>query len=189
MRLRALREVGSVFDVLGHRAGRYYLGPVHVTIASTYVVAVDTLLGQPFLVPKRHTYDRIALHVDTAEAGVSVRLGIYRHDALNVVPAGLILDAGTVSLATTGKKELVIAETLNPGWYWLATLSDATGTARLTAARNANAGDPLLGYDDADATDHYRHVTRTQSYGVLPDPFGAIGAYGPGETPRVWLRA
>lgn len=189
MRLGPLLPVPRPSAVLGHKAGRWYLGPTHVMISSTYTVVQDTLSGQPFFVPSRQTYDRIAINVNTIEAGKSARLGIYAHDNDNVVPGALLLDAGTVSLGTTGKQELVISQTLSPGWYWLGLLSNATGSARLVAARNASAGDPLLGYDDADTTDFHRYVTRSVVFGVLPDPFGTIATYETAETPRIWLRA
>ena len=189
MRLRPLLSILRPPAVLQHRGGRYYLGQSHVTQSSVYTLVQDTLVGQPFFVPSWHTYDRIAVNVETVQSGRSVRLGIYSHDYDNAVPGALALDAGTVSLTAAGKQELTISQGLCPGWYWLGCLSDATGTARLVGARNTNAGNPLLGYDDADSTDFHRYVTRPVTFGSLPDPFGTIGSYATDELPRVWLRA
>lgn len=189
MRLRPLLSIIRPAAMLQHKIGRYYLGASHVNQASVYTLAQDTLVGQPFFVPSWHTYDRIAVNVDTAESGKSLRLGIYAHDYDDAVPGALLVDAGTVSLSSTGKQELTISQGLCAGWYWLGCLADATGTARLVGARNSNAGDPLLGYDDADGTDFHRYVTRSATFGSVPDPFGTIGSYATNEIPRVWLRA
>jgi len=189
MRLRPLRAITVPSPVLGHRAGRWYVGPLHVADASSYIVAGDTLLAQPFYVPARRTYDRIAVNATAAESGKSVRLGIYRHDYANVVPGALALDAGAVSVAVEGKREIVISQALSAGWWWLALLSDATGAARLAASGTVG-GNAMLGYDDADTTAFHRYVTRSQAYGALPDPFGAVSSYVVSVvTPRVWLRA
>jgi len=175
--------------MLGHKTGRWYLGPLHVTDASSYVMAGNTLLAQPFYVPARHTYDRIAVNATVAEAGKSVRLGIYRHDYANVVPGALQLDAGVVSLGVEGKREMAISQALAAGWWWLALLSDATGTARLSASGTIG-GDAMLGYDDADTTSFHRYVTRAQAFGALPNPFGAVTSYVISVViPRTWLRA
>lgn len=65
------------------------------------------------------TVDRIVATCDTAVASSVFRMGIYSSDA-NGRPAGLLLDAGTVSTATTGQKTITISQVLAPGLYWLA---------------------------------------------------------------------
>jgi len=156
--------------------------------SSSYLTVQDLLTAQPFYVPRRHAYDRIAINVTGVEAGKSVRVGIYDHDLANIVPGVLRLDAGVVSAGTSGKKELVMSQTLSAGWYWLACLSDATGVARLVAS-GVVGGDPGLGYDDVDNTSFHRFVTRSVAFGALPDPFGTVGGYATGSVPRIWLRA
>lgn len=188
MRLKPLLPVPLPSPVLGQKSGRWYLGSVHVMDTSSYIMVQDTLVGQPFYVPSRHTYDRIALNVTGVESGKSVRLGIYKHDGQNVVPGALLLDAGVVSMNTEGSQELTISQTLSPGWHWLACLSDAIGTGRLVASGLVG-GDPMLGYDDVDNTSFHRFVTRSFTYGTLPDPFGTVDSYALGSIPRVWLRA
>ena len=189
MRLRPLKAHPVSIPVLGHRSGRWYLGPLHVMNASSYIVQQDVLVAQPFLVPRRHTYDRIAINVTGPEPGKSLRLGIYQHDGDAAAPGGLLLDAGAVSIDVDGKRELAISQSLDAGWWWLAMLSDATGTGRLVASGTVG-GDPMLGYDDVDNTSFHRFVSRAQSFGPLPDPFGTVTDYNTGGvTPRVWLRA
>ncbi len=189
MRLKPLKPWPVAAPALEHKGGRWYLGPLHVMNASSYIVQQNVLAAQPFFAPRRRAYDRIAINVTGPEAGKSVRLGIYRHDREAVAPGGLFLDTGTVSLGVEGKRELVLSSTLTPGWWWLALLSDATGTGRVAASGTVG-GDPMLGYDDADNTSFHRFVSRGCSFGPLPDPFGVVTDYDAGGvTPRVWLRA
>jgi hypothetical protein len=146
------------------------------------------LLAQPFFVPCEHTYDRIAVYVTVAEAGRVVRLGVYDHAADSVLPKELLLDAGTASIGSTGKKEITISLTLTPGWYWLAITSDTAGTGRLQGSGTLE-GLGLLGYDDANTVSHYYFVSRSFNYAALPSLFGGGIAYRDAAPPRIWLRA
>lgn len=77
------------------------------------------------------TFDRIGCDVTTAgEASSVMRLGIYADN--NGTPGALILDAGTVTTATTGIKTITISQKLAPGRYWLAALTQAAATTQPT---------------------------------------------------------
>jgi hypothetical protein len=71
--------------------------------------------------------------IDVTTAGTSpqvVRLGLYKADAANGFPGTLVQDGGIVDPTTTGVKWATIAQTLEPGWYWVAVAGQggATGT-------------------------------------------------------------
>ena len=84
---------------------------------------------QPIYVATRTTYLGIAVDVTTAgAAGTLARLGIYQWD--NGLPGARVLDAGTVSTATTGVKEIVISQALDPGFYFLYCVVDGAPTLR-----------------------------------------------------------
>ena len=100
----------------------YYYGPGGGR--TTGAVAAGTITFAPFWVGTPASFTRIGTEVTTAgAAGSLLRLGIYR-DAGNGLPGNLVLDAGTIDAATTGAKELTIAQTLAPGLYWLTVLSE-----------------------------------------------------------------
>lgn len=74
----------------------------------------------PFWVPAAQAWDRIGCAVTVAGTTRTVlRLGVYADDGTGR-PGRLVLDAGTVSAATTGPKEAKIALNLPAGLYHLA---------------------------------------------------------------------
>lgn len=82
----------------------------------------------PIFVAGTTTYIRISLFVTTADPGSTARLGIYEWDA--GLPGALVLDAGTLSTASPGAKDIVISEELTRGYYFLALVSDGTPICR-----------------------------------------------------------
>ena len=99
---------------------------------------------------------------------MSIRMGIYAHDGIDD-PGDLIVDAGTASVASTGIKEIAITETLDPGLYWLAIVSDSsvakfysdflTTALALTVVAASSIG--------------VYYFTTAHVFAALPDPFGA----------------
>ena len=151
------------------RAGRYY----GVTGANAYGVGTDYLVGQMWPLYRGATFDRIGISVQTAEADKSMRLGIYADDDVDGYPDRLVLDAGVVSLATTGVKAVTIDQHLPAGMYFLAMLTDAAGALLWTA-------DVVTRWSPLGAGDVTLQSTAwkvAQEYGALPDPFPA-GAAG-----------
>jgi hypothetical protein len=77
----------------------------------------------PFIVDSLISVDRIGITVNTADSTGSVRLGVYESSA--GLPSSLLIDAGTVSITTTGNKEITISQTLLPGLYFLAAVGQS----------------------------------------------------------------
>ena len=100
------------------RSGYYSLGMFAGAATTSGQVGQGTLLVRPFIVPIRRSFDRIGINVLTASASGAARLGIYGPG--DGRPGTLVVDAGTVSTATTGAKEITISQSLDPGIYWLA---------------------------------------------------------------------
>lgn len=94
---------------------------------STSNQTVNRLLYLPFIVPRRKTFDRIAVNHTGTTGGVGsvARLGIYAN-ATNGddKPGELVLDAGTVDTTTAAAfKPITISQALDPGLYWLCCVS------------------------------------------------------------------
>lgn len=157
----------------GYAAGRYYFpGP---TSTATATLAANTLYCAPFVNLQKQSFTKLGVEVTTA-AGTNGRLGVYNW--ANGLPTTLLLDAGAVSDASTGYKEITgLGLTLNPGLYGLAFLPDGAVTVRVTAA----SGNPFLAQLalGASGSDLASELTLSvaQSYGALPSNFPASPSY------------
>ncbi len=99
---------------------------------------VGDLMYMLIYVPSTVTYDRIGIQVNTAVAASNARLGIYHPHSSGERPGALLLDAGVVSTATTGIKEINISQELTPGFHFLAMVRDAEAAVRLRGIDTAN---------------------------------------------------
>lgn len=100
------------------RSGYYSHGTHSSGALASLGIAQYYVYTRPFLVPYKRAFDRLGVQVSgVGPANGVIRLGIYTGAG---VPTTLLLDAGTVSCATTGAKEVTISQTLDPGIYWLA---------------------------------------------------------------------
>lgn len=147
-------------------------------------VVANVLFAAPLFVPRTMTFDRIAIHVSTLSASGNARLGIYNNGD-NLYPGTLLLDAGVVSVASTGVKAITISEQLTKGVYWLVVVTD--GTPHL--ARH-DVKIRVLGLSSTDLRVAYYGWKVDHSYAALPDPFTASGALtgDTDERPAVRLR-
>lgn len=174
---------GIYLAQLVHVSGRYYGSPL-LTALTTLVLAANTLYGVSFYVPRRATYTSINIEVTTLAGGTSICLGVYADN--NGVPAGRLLDAGTVSSATTGGKTITISQILEAGWYWLALVSDGTPSVRAGSQIGAMG---WLGFTSG--TDVMNHIgwSAAFEYAALPDLFTGSGALMTTAAPRLMLEA
>lgn len=118
---------------LNTRSG-YYYGPATQgsTISGvTQTMAADRLFAVPYLVGAAFTADRIGVNVTTLSASGSIRLCIYNSTSDGTAPDTLLLDAGTVSAATTGDKEITISQALSANTlYWFVAVANAAPVVR-----------------------------------------------------------
>lgn len=109
------------------RSGYYSYGQMLPAASAPLALTQDEMNLRPFVVSVRRAFDRIAARVSTAAgAGGVLRMGIYANGG--GMPGSLIVDAGTVSSTSTGSKEITIAQTLDPGVYWLALVAQVSGS-------------------------------------------------------------
>ena len=135
----------------------------------TRAMVVNTLYAMQFFVGRTMTFDRIACQVVTADAGKSIRLGIY-NNGINLYPGTLVLDAGTVSTTATGVKLITISQQLTRGLYWVAAVSDGAPSMKATLVTA-----PVTGIDATDFSNLGGSYKVAFSYAALPDPFTAGG--------------
>jgi hypothetical protein len=96
------------------------------------VITSNALYATPFWTGEDGViFTTLSIMVNTAAAG-NARLGIYSaHPTMPYAPNALLLDAGTVSVSTTGVKTIDIADTLYQGasphrLIWLALVANVT---------------------------------------------------------------
>jgi len=112
---------GGVPGNWGYTSGFYYPA-IEARVSSptdTGSFPAGRLACIPFWVRKRSRWNRVGAMVYTAAAGAFVRPGIYADNG-NGMPGALIVDGGQVDASTTGSKEAVIDQWLDPGLYWIA---------------------------------------------------------------------
>lgn len=132
-------------------------------------------MGAVFIVvPRRLTIDRVEINCTTAQAGETLRLGIY--DNVGGVPTNLVADWGTVDVSTTGGKSITgLTTVVDPGIYWIAYVAQGgTANARYWGASNGN-GPQFVTWSSA-TSDWSGGVqtTGTTTTGALPSTFPAI---------------
>lgn len=155
----------------------YIAGQSNNTALTTGAPTANVLRAMPFLAPLRGgTIDRIAFEVTTLLAG-NGRIGLYDNleDLRNVYPGALLADSGDISTATTGIKSATISVALRPGRiYWLALVTSAAPTLRGLAVGGVSG---FLGVATAGTTALNMGISVAHTFGALPNPFTAAGAF------------
>ena len=137
---------------------------------ATKTLAANILYYQPFIVSGTSaiTVSAVGLNVSTLAAATSIRIGIYAADN-NLQPTTLMVDAGTVSSATTGWKTVTgLSTSLTPGPYLFAYVSNGG------PAVSSLTGNSWFGYqfDPTLPTNWLRDFRVSFTYGTLPTPTG-----------------
>jgi len=157
------------------RTGAYY-GSRQGT-SGTVAISASKLYALPIIVARDITVDRIAIEV-TGAVAANARLGIY-NNGTNLVPGTRLLDAGEVSVATTGIKAATISQSLTKGIYWLVVVSNGTPTLRKVDAQTWT----VIGDTAADFTKSAIAYRSNFTYAALPASFPTAGEawlnYGP----------
>lgn len=150
-------------------AGRYYSNRnVQGGTETSAGFNNNQLYAYPFYVgPDGFSADRIGINVAGAAAG-NVRLGTYAMHATDFKPGALIADHGTVSVSTTGFKEITISQAFaaDPPHYiiWLAAITNVIPT--LTAI-----GSTLPVFGMGAGANSYTGMYNLMTYAALPNPF------------------
>lgn len=171
----------------GMAANRYYGHPFATSISTGTFVA-DRLCGIPIFISESCTITKIGMQVQVGAAG-NARLGIYNIDS-DGNPSTLLLDAGTVSTAASGEKEIAISQSLVTGWYFLAVVADnSTATFRSISATSASSfifGGVASANDIASSYGLYA----AHAYAALPTPFGSptFALMSSNAFPNLWVR-
>lgn len=133
------------------------------------------------------TFTRIGIQVDGAVAASVIRLGVY-----DLITGALVLDAGTVSSATVGMKEIVISKNLTPGWYYIACICSDAGVIVSTVVGDSKVLSPNTGTYGSDPTGGailggYAAGTGSALPGTVP-AFSVIVTVGSAQAPCMWIR-
>ncbi len=168
----------------GWHPSRFHGGQaVAPNTALTLTLAANTLYVIPWAVGDTATFVRIGIDVTTADAGKNARLGIYRW--ADGAPTSRVLDAGVVSVGTTGIKEITISQALDAGMYGLALVSDGAPAVRANPVAHMAAY--AIGVATPGTADY--RMSRSFTYGALPDPWGTPSyAAGSVDVPMITLR-
>ena len=159
-----------------------------VRYAGSNVANSNNTMWYPIFVPSFRTFDAIAINCSTsadAASGSLVRLGLYNVDPATSYPTSLIVDAGTVSIESTGLKEATFSSiTLSAGWYYTMFSCYATGATRpafhgaATAVRQIGSAAMLTNGDH-----FFTHVSTGNAAGSI-DPRVAAPDPAPVTNPR-----
>jgi hypothetical protein len=98
-----------------------------VATPTTFTMVEDRTYFTPFYLFETTTFDRFLIRANTQTGTATVRLGLYNNS--NAKPTTVVFDAGTVSVtASSTAYAITINETVNAGWYWLASNMQTAGT-------------------------------------------------------------
>lgn len=181
-------EAVSAVTGPGYASGNYHqgLGWSGGGGATTLTVTANRLYAKVFVCLSSETFTKIGIEVTTG-AGTNARLGIY--SSSNGRPGSLLLDAGTVSTATTGEKEVTISQALPAGTYFLGAVFDNTPIVRAVASTGPVMS-ALIGATDPDNTTALAGFYVAHAFGALPSTFGSVTNVtgGGGGVPAIWVR-
>lgn len=172
----------------------YYIRSFQYTTFNRIENHAGTTNNHMYLVPiifgQATTIDRIGVRVTNAQASSTVRLGMYNSNT-NGEPSTRIFDAGTVSSATTGVKEITISQSITAGLKWIAIVPNtiAVGLAGVEIGNGSTVryylNNPFVqttsstnAFGGAGGATSPTNYYRTGVTGALPDPAGATAQFG-----------
>ncbi|MBU2249391.1 MAG: hypothetical protein KKD77_21765 [Gammaproteobacteria bacterium] len=151
-----------------YRTGEYHFFPPYWA-SGTHALSTNQLRAVPFVIARAMTLDRIALAFSVAAGAAKIRMGIYANGT-NLYPGALVVDGGEVTIAAAVIYASVINESLQPGIYWAATLTDGTDTTLGITAGNA-----CLSLRASNLATQELQWSVFTAYGALPATFTAGG--------------
>lgn len=144
-------------------------------------ITADRLHMLPIVVPKRRAFTTLAVTISTAgAAGKLGRLGVYNANQDTAKPTTLIQEGGAaVAVDSTGTKTATISQTLLPGLYYLAFVSDGAPQTNNAPSNSAF----LLGKDMSGTTvTSIVSLFRAFTYGALGDETASSWSVSAGGT-------
>lgn len=153
----------------------------------TAALATNRIMAVPFYCNEDATATKIGFNVTTGTGSASdlYRLGIFENSG--GLPSDLVVDAGEISVETTGEKEITISQALSARtWYWLALQTNAA-SATVTAYSTSG---QLGGFGITSGSGNGGILRITRTYDVMPATFPALTAvnFESAGAPRLWLR-
>lgn len=149
--------------------------------------ALHMLSARPFFVGDEGiTVTSVSVNLDSSTTAGTCRFGIYAcppPSAHDMYPAQLLADFGELTLTGSFRPSLAVTPlTLNPGFYYLATIfSNASPTLITRGYGQAQLGGPgfPLGYSPANG-EGFLGFSVYRPYGALPSTFPALvaGSFG-----------
>lgn len=166
-------QIGSSVTGAPLTAGRIYLQPVYIPVATTIA--------------------SISANLKIAVASSNVQFAIYAQDPMVLHRPGALLGSTGSASSATASTNIEIALSANavlaPGWYFVAVNSDITGVA-FSAASTATWGnnlymgaDNLAGLFSASTNSHLVNIYTASTFGTWPSNLqGAIFVESIGST-------
>lgn len=172
----------------GYASGRYYLSPLicERIYTNNGYFSINSLIFTGFPIFTLKTFDRIACKVNTAAASAKARLGIY--SSLNGSPNTLILDSGELDCSSTGIKEAIINQSLNPGFYFVSMLLNNGSLAITQSNPYVHRGVSIYGVG-LPGNENYGGLSLPYVYGTLPSTIPSTNIILNSYIPTIWLRS
>ena len=133
--------------------------PPAFSAALQTTLGLDALIAIPIYLPTC-TVDRFGIWCNAIVANAACRMGLYNSAA--GVPTTLVVESGSVAVATVGFKTATVSQAVTEGWYWLAYVSQ-------TAVPNVEYG--------GNVSRSLWSSTSTQPTGISTTNVGAAAAY------------
>lgn len=163
----AIRSSGAGFFFAPHVNADGYSGTAALTSGVTLLV--------PVWVCEACDSDAIAIYVDTASSGNTIRLGIYTEGS-GYGSFDRVLDCGTVDISTTGQKTLTFTPTaVESRIYWAALATNAAAMFLKAHTLSKWAGHHLVGGSNLTTGMHGVFSTSTSYHSAMPSSItGAV---------------
>jgi hypothetical protein len=153
------------------QSGRRYLPPSPSALINASF-GTGTLKTWPFYIPHPMTIDGFKMQVSAGSPVGTLAVGIYQDT--DGLPDALLIDAGTMSSATSGEKTITgLAFAVQPGFIWIAAKSSASLTLSHMPATALSCAMMLGQSNLASGNSPHNHVSIAHIYGTgaMPDPF------------------
>lgn len=174
-------------------SGEYTVGTFNSEDTTFGTYAADILHAVPMVIEVGFLVDGIGVAIDTGVDSSGFRLGLFNNNTALSAPGSLWIDAGTIDPNLAASDTAIVAtitdKWINPGIYWAALNTDATGDA-VEVKRSQNVGSLTLQVFGSTILPS-QSIVATHTYGAFPATFPSAGLdrTNGGPPPRIFLRA